>query len=199
MKLVFATNNANKLSEIKSLFPAEIEILSLKDINCDEELPETNPTLEKNALQKARYVFDNYGFNCFADDTGLEVDALGGEPGVYSARYAGEDCREEDNMRKVLNKLEGSKERGAMFRTVIALIIDGKETVFKGECIGKITKIKSGVKGFGYDPIFIPEGYKLTFAEMSKQEKGAISHRGKAVKKLVSFPMLAKIQNNNRS
>ena len=187
MKLVFATNNSNKLSEIRSLVPDGIEIFSLKDINCNEELPETNPTLQENALQKARYVFDNYGFNCFADDTGLEIDALGGEPGVYSARYAGEDCSAEDNMNKVLEKLEGEENRKAKFRTVIALIIDGKETLFEGECKGEITQTKSGVEGFGYDPIFIPNGYQLTFAEMNKVEKGAISHRGKAVKSLISF------------
>ena len=187
MKLVFATNNANKLSEIRSLVPAGIEILSLKDINCNEELPETNPTLQENALQKAKYVFDNYGFNCFADDTGLEIDALGGEPGVYSARYAGEDCSAEDNMKKVLDKLETEQKRSAKFRTVIALIMDREATLFEGECKGSITKVKSGMEGFGYDPIFTPNGYDITFAEMSKVEKGAISHRGKAVKKLVSF------------
>ncbi len=187
MKLVFATNNSNKLSEIRSLVPDGIEILSLKEINCNEELPETNPTLQENALQKARYVFDNYGFNCFADDTGLEIDALGGEPGVYSARYAGEGCKAEDNVNKVLEKLEGEENRKAKFRTVIALIIDGKETLFEGECKGEITQTKSGVEGFGYDPIFIPNGYQLTFAEMNKVEKGAISHRGMAIKRLVSL------------
>ena len=187
MKLVFATNNANKLSEIRSLVPAEIEILSLKEINCNEQLPETNPTLEGNALQKAKYVYDNYGFNCFADDTGLEIEALGGEPGVYSARYAGEDCKAEDNMQKVLTKLENEDNRNAKFRTIIALIIKGEENLFEGECSGKITKTKSGVEGFGYDPIFTPEGYELTFAEMNKDEKGKISHRGKAVEKLVGF------------
>jgi len=187
MKLVFATNNSNKLSEIRSLVPAGIEILSLKDINCNKQLPETNPTLQENALQKAKYVNTHYGFNCFADDTGLEIDVLDGAPGVYSARYAGEDCKAEDNMQKVLAKLKDESERTAKFRTVIALIIDGKETLFEGECNGSITKIKSGVEGFGYDPIFTPEGYELTFAEMNKVEKGAISHRGKAVEKLVSF------------
>ena len=187
MKLVFATNNLNKLSEIRSLVPTGIEILSLKDINCNEDLPETNPTLQENALQKAKYVFDNYGFNCFADDTGLEIDTLGGEPGVYSARYAGEDSSAEDNMKKVLDKLEGEKERSAKFKTVIALIIDGEETVFEGECKGRMTNTKSGVEGFGYDPIFIPSGYKLTFAEMNENEKGRMSHRGKAVKELVGF------------
>ena len=187
MKLVFATNNLNKLSEIKSLVPSGIEILSLNDINCNEELPETNPTLQENALQKAQYVYQNYGFSCFADDTGLEIEALGGAPGVYSARYAGEECKAEDNMQKVLKKLENEENRNAKFRTVIALIIKGKENLFEGECSGKITKTKSGVEGFGYDPIFTPEGYETTFAEMSKHEKGAISHRGIAVEKLVGF------------
>ena len=187
MKLVFATNNTNKLSELQDLVPDGIEILSLKDINCNEELPEKNPTLEGNALQKAKYVFDNYGFNCFADDTGLEIEVLDGAPGVYSARYAGEDCKAEDNMQKVLEKLEHEDNRNAKFRTVIALIIKGEENLFEGECNGAITKTKSGVEGFGYDPIFTPDGYKITFAEMSKAEKGFISHRGKAVEKLVNF------------
>ena len=187
MKIVFATNNPNKLSEIRLLVSSGIEILSLKDINCNEELPETNPTLPENALQKAKHVFDNYGFNCFADDTGLEIDALGGEPGVYSSRYAGEDCNAEDNIKKGLDKLEGEKERGAKFKTVIALIIDGKETLFEGECKGSMTRNKSGVEGFGYDPIFTPLEYDITFAEMTKDMKGSISHRGKAVDKLVRF------------
>ena len=187
MKLVFATNNLNKLSEIRSLVPVGIEILSLKDINCNEDLPETNPTLQENALQKARYVFNKYGFNCFADDTGLEIEALGGEPGVYSARYAGEDCSAEDNMKKVLDKLEGGQQRSANFRTVIALIIDRKETLFEGECKGRISQTKSGAEGFGYDPIFMPDGFRETFAEMTKKDKGAISHRGKAVEKLVKY------------
>ena len=187
MKLVFATNNPNKLSELQSLVPDGIEILSLKDINCNEELPETNPTLQENALQKAKYVNTHYGFNCFADDTGLEIDALGGAPGVYSSRYAGEDCKAEDNIRKVLEKLKDESERSAKFRTVIALIVDGEATLFEGECRGDMTKKKSGSEGFGYDPIFTPEGYEITFAEMSKVEKGAISHRGKAVERLVEF------------
>ncbi len=189
MKLVFATNNQYKLSEIRSLVPKGIDILSLKDINCNEELPETNPNLEGNALQKAKYIFDYYGFNCIADDSGLEIDALGGEPGVYSARYAGEGCSAEDNIKKVLDKLEGEESRSANFRTLIALIIDEQETLFEGICKGWITKNKRGEEGFGYDPIFIPSGCQLTFAEMNKEEKGAISHRGKAVKKLVSFLM----------
>jgi len=187
MKLVFATNNPNKLSELQALVPDGIEILSLAAINCNEELPEENPTLHENALQKAKYVYQNYGFNCFADDTGLEIDVLGGAPGVYSARYAGEDCKAEDNMQKVLAKLEKEENRNAKFRTVIALIIDGEEIFFEGECNGVITETKNGVEGFGYDPIFTPEGYGITFAEMSKEEKGAISHRGRAVEKLVGF------------
>jgi XTP/dITP diphosphohydrolase len=187
MKLVFATNNLNKLSELQALVPKGIEILSLKEINCNEELPETNPTLHENALEKAQYVYQNYGFNCFADDTGLEIEALGGAPGVYSARYAGEDCKAEDNMQTVLTKLENEDNRNAKFRTVISLIIKGEENLFEGECSGNITKTKSGAEGFGYDPIFTPEGYEITFAEMSKQEKGAISHRGKAVEKLVDY------------
>ena len=187
MKLVFATNNLNKLSEIQSLVPKEIEILSLKDIDCNEELAETTPTLEGNALQKASYVFENYGYNCFADDTGLEIDALNGDPGVYSARYAGEECRAEDNINLVLQKLKGQTNRIAEFRTVIALIIDGKETFFEGNCKGEITEFRSGVEGFGYDPIFLPNGFDKTFAEMKQNEKGLISHRGKAFKKLVDF------------
>ena len=187
MKLVFATNDINKLSEIRALVSDDIQILSLKDINCTEELPETNPTLQQNALQKARYVFDNYGFNCFADDTGLEIDALAGEPGVYSARYAGENCNSESNIKKVLKNLHGIKDRCATFRTVIALVIGGEETFFEGECKGNITKRKIGLSGFGYDPIFIPNGYKKTFSEMTKQQKGLISHRGNAVKKLLVF------------
>ena len=187
MKLVFATNNPNKLSELQALVPDWIEILSLKDINCNEELPESNPTLEENALQKAQYVYKNYGFNCFADDTGLEIEVLGGAPGVYSARYAGEDCGAEDNMKKVLAKLENVENRNAKFRTVIALVLKAEENLFEGECNGTITKTKTGVEGFGYDPIFIAESCEITFAEMSKQEKGAISHRGRAVEKLVEF------------
>ena len=187
MKLVFATNNPNKLSELQALVPDRIKILSLKDINCNEELPETNPTLEENALEKAQYVYRNYGFNCFADDTGLEIEALGGAPGVYSARYSGKDCISDDNIKKVLTKLENEENRNAKFRTVIALIIKGEENLFEGECNGVISENKSGVEGFGYDPIFIPEGFNIAFAEMSKTEKGTISHRGRAVKKLVSF------------
>ena len=187
MRLVFATNNKNKLSEIRSLVTNGIEILGLKDIHCNEDIPETYPTLEENALQKARYIYENYGFNCFSDDTGLEINALDGDPGVYSARYAGADCLAEDNIEKVLHNLEGEKDRSAQFRTVIALIINGKETLFEGNCKGNIINKKSGLGGFGYDPIFIPEGYNRTFAEMHQDEKGMISHRGNAVKRLVVF------------
>ncbi len=187
MKLVFATNNINKLSEIRDLLPDSIEILSLKDINCYEELPETNPTLHGNAMQKAKYIANNYGFNCFADDTGLEIDALEGRPGVYSARYAGESCNAKENINKVLSELEMAQNRFANFRTVIALILDGKEKFFEGKCPGLISSYECGDKGFGYDPIFIPSGFTKTFAEMSRKEKGVISHRGKAVKKLVQF------------
>lgn len=187
MKLVFATNNLDKLAELKDLVPDGIEILSLRDINCNKKLPETNPTLEGNALQKAKYIFDNYGFNCFSDDTGLEIDVLAGAPGVYSARYAGEDCSSEDNINKVLGKLLNYTNRAAIFRTVITLILNGKEYIFQGDCQGEISQNKSGVEGFGYDPIFTPNGYDITFAEMTMQEKSAISHRGKAVDQLISF------------
>lgn len=187
MEIVFATNNLNKLSEIRSLVPNSIKILGLQDINCYEQLPETNPTLEQNALEKARFVFNNYGFNCFADDTGLEINVLGGEPGVYSARYAGEECIAENNIKKVLKKIKGEQDRRANFKTVIGLIINSQEILFEGKCSGNITNFKIGTQGFGYDPIFQPSGYNKTFAQMTKQEKGTISHRGKAVKKLISF------------
>ena len=187
MKLVFATNNLHKLSELRSMLPEEIEILSLSDIDCYEELPETQNTLKGNAMQKASFVYQNYGYNCFADDTGLEIEALNNEPGVYSARYAGLHCSADDNINKVLHKLSGEKNRLANFKTVIALIIDGKEECFEGICKGKITFSKYGEQGFGYDPIFKPAGFGKTFAEMSKLEKGVISHRGRATKNLVEF------------
>lgn len=187
MKLVFATNNLNKLSELQDLLPANIELLGLKDIGCNQELPETQNTLEGNAMQKAEFVFEHFGYNCFTDDTGLEVEALNNEPGVYSARYAGKDCSSNDNMQKVLQKLVGRNDRNAKFRTVIALIIDGKKSLFEGECEGEITKERKGEKGFGYDSIFLPKGVDTTFAQMTKKQKGAISHRGRATKKLVEF------------
>lgn len=191
MKIVFATNNSNKLAEIRQLMPKGIEVLSLKDINCLEELPETSDTLEDNAAQKAFYVFDNYGHNCFADDTGLEIDALAGRPGVYSARYAGEDCVAEDNMQKVLEELRGEENRDAIFRTAISLVIDGKEYQFEGFVEGQIIPERWGEDGFGYDPIFLPDGFEKSFAQMTMEEKSAISHRGEAARKLVAF--LAKL------
>ena len=187
MKIVFATNNQNKLQEIKSLVPNNINIISLNDIEFHDELPENQLTLEENALEKANFIYSKYGCSCFADDTGLEIDALNGDPGVYSARYAGLECLAEDNMNKVLNELNGIKNRKAKFRTVIALIIDGHEYLFNGECLGEITKNKIGLDGFGYDPIFLPIYSELTFAQMDKTEKGIISHRGISVRKLVDF------------
>ena len=187
MQLVFATNNLNKLSELQDLLPSNIELIGLKNIGCNQELPETQNTLEGNAMQKAEFVFEHFGYNCFADDTGLEVGALKNEPGVYSARYAGQNCSPNDNIQKVLQKLVGRNDRNARFRTVIALIIDGKKSLFEGECKGKITKERKGEKGFGYDSIFLPKEVNITFAQMTKKQKGAISHRGRAIKKLVKF------------
>ena len=187
MKLVFATNNPNKLSEIRMLLPSSIELLSLKDIECFEDLPETSDTLEDNAAQKSYFVYDNYGYNCFADDTGLEIDALDGRPGVYSARYAGVDSIAENNIKKVLSEMEQFDNRDASFRTIISLVIDGKEYQFDGEIEGQITPEKWGKKGFGYDPIFLPDGFEKSFAQMSIQQKNDISHRGIAVKKLIDF------------
>ncbi len=187
MKLVFATNNENKLTEIQKLLDKSINLKSLKDIGCYEEIPETGHTLEINANQKSSFIFARYKINCFSDDTGLEIDALNGEPGVYSARYAGEDKNAQSNMAKVLSKMAGIKNRKARFRTVISLIIDGKEFQFEGIVNGQITESESGNEGFGYDPIFIPDGYCQTFAELDLNEKNKISHRGMAVKKLVEF------------
>lgn len=187
MQLVFATNNENKIKEIKSALGNEFEILSLKDINCFEELPETQETLAGNALQKAKYVADNYNVNCFADDTGLIIDTLNGEPGVYSARYAGEDRKAADNIKKVLINLKDKKNRSAYFETSIALIIQGKETLFSGTAKGNITEETSGNDGFGYDPIFQPTGLTKTFAELTMSEKNEISHRGKAFKKMCEY------------
>lgn len=187
MKIVFATNNPNKLKEIQSLIPKEIEIISLKEIGCNEDIPETGDTLEANAFQKAHYIKDNFNYDCFADDTGLEIDELNGHPGVYSARYAGPERNANANMNKVLNELKGKKNRKAQFRTAIALILKGEEHLFEGKVEGYISKDKQGNEGFGYDPIFIPENDIRSFAQMSMQEKGAISHRGRAVKKLVTY------------
>ena len=187
MKIVFATNNPNKLKEIQSLIPKEIEIISLNEIGCNEDIPETGDTLEANAFQKAHYIKDNFNYDCFADDTGLEIDELNGDPGVYSARYAGPERNANANMNKVLNELKRKKNRKAQFRTAIALILKGEEHLFEGKVEGYISKDKQGNEGFGYDPIFIPENNIRSFAQMSMQEKGAISHRGRAVKKLVTY------------
>ena len=185
-KIVFATGNPNKLIEIKSAI-SSFKIVGLKDLGITEEIPETGDTLKKNALQKAKYVYDKTGLDCFSDDTGLEIEALNNRPGVYSAMYAGSDCNAENNMRKVLKELEGKTNRNAQFKTVIALILDGEEYLFEGVVKGEILKEKSGKGGFGYDPIFRPLGYKESFAEMSIAQKNEISHRGLAVNKLVTF------------
>ena len=187
MKLVFATNNKNKILEVQQLLPESIEIMSLESIGCFEEIPETADTIEENAIMKANYVTYNYGYDCFADDTGLEVDALNGEPGVFSARYAGEQRNSQDNMDKLLGALDKNSNRKAQFKTVIALNLNGKQHHFTGIARGEITLKKTGNEGFGYDPIFKPEGYELTFAQLSLKEKGAISHRGKAMEQLIAF------------
>ena len=187
MKICFATNNAKKVEEVASALKGLIEIVSLRDIGCKEELPETGDTLDANAFEKARYVFEHYGVNCFADDTGLEVAALNGAPGVYSGRFAGEPRSDARNLSLLLEKMQGKIERSARFRTVIALILDGKEYQFDGIAEGEITHIPSGEGGFGYDPIFQPQGHDRTFAMLSMAEKNEISHRGKAVKALLNF------------
>lgn len=186
-KFVFATNNAHKLEEVSTILGSKIELLSMKDINCNVDIPETADTLEGNALIKARYIFNNYHLDCFADDTGLEVEALNGAPGVYSARYAGDAHNSEANMQKLLSDLEGIENRKAQFRTVFALIIDGKDHLFEGIVKGVITKSRRGTSGFGYDPIFIPEGYTQTYAEMGNELKNKISHRALATNKLCNF------------
>lgn len=186
-RFVFATNNAHKLEEVTAILGNRIEVLSLKDINCHTDIPETADTLEGNALIKARYIFENYQVDCFADDTGLEVEALGGAPGVYSARYAEGGHDSEANMLKLLHNLEGIENRKAQFRTVFALIIDGKEHLFEGIVKGEIIKNRRGTSGFGYDPIFVPEGYSQTFAEMGNELKNKISHRAIATNKLCKF------------
>ena len=187
LELVFATNNRNKLIEVQQLLPDTIKLLSLSDIGCNEEIPETAETLAGNAQLKADYVTQRYGYDCFADDTGLAVAALDGAPGVYSARYAGEDCTPEDNIQKLLAELINRDNSGAQFSTVIALNLNGKQYLFEGICKGEILHEKQGEQGFGYDPIFKPLGYATSFAEMTLAEKGQISHRGKAVAKLVAF------------
>ena len=187
MKLVFASNNKNKILEIKHQLPAEIELLSLEDLGCDEEIPETADTIEGNAILKANYVTQKYGYDCFADDTGLEVEALNGAPGVYSARYAGEQKCAEDNMAKLLDALNNSTNRNARFKTVIVLNINGKQHLFTGIVDGAITTEKAGNGGFGYDPVFKPVGLSSTFAQLSLDEKAKLSHRGRAVKQLIDF------------
>lgn len=187
MQLVFASSNKNKISEIQSMLPETIQILSLEAIGCHEEIPETAATIEGNAILKANYISNKYGYDCFADDTGLEVAALNGEPGVFSARYAGEQRNSDDNMNKLLDNLSDKNNRKAQFKTVIALNINGKQELFTGIAEGEITLEKTGTKGFGYDPIFQPLGYKETFAELSLEIKNEISHRGKATQKLINF------------
>ncbi len=187
MKLVFATHNKNKFKEIKSILPPHIELLSLEDIGCTEDIVETEETIEGNAKLKADYVKENYAYDCFADDTGLEVDALNGAPGVYSARYAGEPKSDEANLRKLLKNLKHSENRDARFKTVISLRINKEHYSFPGICEGEILKEKRGKKGFGYDPVFKPEGFQKSFAEMDLEEKSEISHRARAFRKLIEF------------
>lgn len=187
MKLCFATNNQHKLDEVRQLLGSRFEVLSLEDIGCREELKEEQNTLEGNSLQKAKYIYDQFGIDCFADDTGLEVEALNGEPGVYSARYAGEHRSSEDNMSLLLEKLSNQSNRKARFRTVITLILHDQTFQFDGIAKGEILERKRGEKGFGYDPVFLPNGISKSMAELSGEEKNAISHRGEAVRKLIEF------------
>lgn len=187
MKIVFATNNTHKLEEIRRMLRGSHQIVSLAEIGCHEDIPEEQDTLEGNALQKARYIKQHYGYDCFADDTGLEIDALGGRPGVYSARYAGEAKDSEANMRKVLAEMQGHSDRRARFRTVIALILGNEEHLFEGKVEGEILTARQGSAGFGYDPVFRPDGYDRSFAEMDPDTKNSISHRGEATRKLAAF------------
>ncbi|MGL4908085.1 MAG: non-canonical purine NTP diphosphatase [Bacteroidales bacterium] len=187
MQLIFATNNQHKLEEVKKILPANVSLLSLTQCGISEEIPEEQDTLEGNALQKARYIFERTGKDCFADDTGLEIDALDGAPGVYSARYAGEEKNMKKNIQKLLQNLQSKDNRKAHFRTVIALILGGKEYLFEGIMQGSIIQDVRGSQGFGYDPIFCPEGYSITLGEMSIAKKNRISHRGHAIQKLTKF------------
>ncbi|WP_204345655.1 non-canonical purine NTP diphosphatase [Psychroserpens algicola] len=187
MQLVFATHNLNKLKEVQRLIPEHIKLISLSDIGCFEDIPETQLTIEGNAIQKAEFIKTQYGYACFADDTGLEVDALNGAPGVFSARYAGEQRDANDNMDLLLKNLDDKPNRTAQFKTVIALQLNDHLNTFTGICKGEITKEKHGQGGFGYDPLFKAEGYDATFAEISLEEKNKIGHRGKAIRKLVEF------------
>jgi XTP/dITP diphosphohydrolase len=190
-KLVFATNNQNKFNEIRDILSDRVDLISLKDLNLSEDMPEEKNSLEENAMDKALYIYNKYNFDCFADDTGLEIDALNGEPGVHSARYYGVQCNFEDNIYKVLSSMKGVKNRKARFRTVISLVENGSVINFEGSINGKIIYSKKGKNGFGYDPIFQPDGHKLTFAEMGMDEKNKISHRAKAIEQLVNH-LLAK-------
>jgi XTP/dITP diphosphohydrolase len=187
MEIVFASNNAHKLKEVRTKLPAHFKVLSLKEVLGDVDIPETGDTLDENASIKSKYVFERTGKNCFSDDTGLEIAALNGDPGVYSARYAGENCSFQDNMDKVLQNMKGASDRSACFRAVISLILNGEEHFFEGRVDGEILLQEQGEKGFGYDPIFRPEGYEESFAQMTLDQKNQISHRGKAVQKLVDF------------
>ena len=187
MKIVFATNNAHKLDEVRQVVGEKFDVVSLRECGIVEDIPENEPTLEGNALAKARYIYERTGLNCFADDTGLEVDALGGEPGVRSARYATDGHDDEANKRLLLERLQGTVCRTAQFRTAIELILNGKEYLFEGIVRGEIAHEEHGEGGFGYDPLFFPEGREQTFAQMSGEEKNAISHRGRAVRKLAEF------------
>jgi XTP/dITP diphosphohydrolase len=187
ISIVFATGNPHKVREVEALLDGGIKLVSLKDIGCEEDIPETQPTIEGNALQKMRYVVENYGVDCFAEDTGLEIEALNGEPGVFSARYAGENKDSEANMNLVLQKLDGISNRKAQFKTVVALRVYEQEFLFEGILKGTIATEKKGEKGFGYDPIFVPEGQEKSFAQMTSTEKNAISHRGIAINKLKIF------------
>ena len=187
MQLVFASNNKNKILELQSMLPETITLLSLESIGCFEDIPETADTIEGNAIQKANYVTEKFGYDCFADDTGLEVDALNGDPGVFSARYAGEQRNADDNMNKLLEALTVQNDRKAQFKTVIALNLNGKQHLFTGIAKGEITLEKIGNQGFGYDPIFQPEGFPETFAQLSLEIKNKISHRGKATQQLIHF------------
>jgi XTP/dITP diphosphohydrolase len=186
-KLVFATNNLHKLEEVRAILEPDYQIVSLSELGCFDDIPETAVTLEGNALLKAQYIYEKFGLDCFADDTGLEIETLNGEPGVYSARYAGEDCVAENNMKKVLHLMDNAQNRRASFRTVIALIESGEHRFFEGKIEGAITKSPQGNHGFGYDPIFVPNGFDQSFAELSSEQKNEISHRALAIKKLVEY------------
>ncbi len=196
MELIFATNNKHKLEELQNILGNDIILLSLNDINCEDEIPEEQDTLEGNASQKSWFIYNKYGKNCFADDTGLEVRSLNNEPGVYSARYAGKEKDANANMEKLVENMKGKSDRYARFRTCISLIINGKEIFFEGQVEGEILKEKIGKDGFGYDPIFKPQGYNISFAEMSMEEKNKISHRGRAVQKLITY--LNELSSQNR-